>query len=169
MINFANELLIGIVNSTTMRFEYDIKIPDEYKKIIHDIFTWHQTTLPSQNLVLALEGDLGAGKTTFTQQLAKMLSVEEHVTSPTFTIMKGYEITHPDFTTLIHIDAYRIESEEEAVPIKIVSLLTQPQAIVCIEWPEQIASYIPKTAVRLQFTITENENRHVVVLYPETE
>lgn len=152
-----------------MRFDYDIKKPEEYQKIFQDIFSWYQTVgLGGKTLVLALEGDLGAGKTTFTQELAKMLAVEGPVTSPTFTIMKEYALTHADFTTLIHIDAYRIESEDEVKPIKIPDMLVRPKAIVCIEWPQQVASYIPKTAVHIQFVITDDENRRVVVRYPKT-
>ena len=63
--------------------------------------------------VLALHGELGAGKTTFTQTLARTLGVTDAVTSPTFVIMKLYELQHQSFETLIHIDAYRIEHSDE--------------------------------------------------------
>lgn len=63
--------------------------------------------------VIALSGDLGAGKTTLTQELARQLGVTDTVISPTFVIMKEYAITRGPYTQLVHIDAYRLESAAE--------------------------------------------------------
>lgn len=117
-------------------------------------------------MVITLEGDLGAGKTTFTQELGRNLGVTEQVTSPTFTIMKQYELDHELFDTLVHIDAYRFESEEEARPLRLEEIFTIPRAIVCVEWPERIPSLIPKTATSLTISIIEDEKRLVTVQYP---
>ena len=68
------------------------------------------------NLV-CLSGNLGAGKTTFTQHIAKHLYIEEKITSPTFVLMKKYPIDFRQFKNLIHIDAYRIEDPEELVKV----------------------------------------------------
>ena len=59
--------------------------------------------------VAALQGELGAGKTTFTQEVGRILGVTENMHSPTFVIMKIYEIDWKGFKNLIHVDAYRIE------------------------------------------------------------
>jgi tRNA threonylcarbamoyladenosine biosynthesis protein TsaE len=61
--------------------------------------------------ILALQGNLGAGKTVFTKGAAEALGVTEHVTSPTFVIQKTYELTNQPWKQLVHIDAYRLESE----------------------------------------------------------
>jgi tRNA threonylcarbamoyladenosine biosynthesis protein TsaE len=142
-----------------MKQEYRVETPTAYQAVIADIFTKSNR----DTLVLALSGDLGAGKTTFTQELAKHLGVAESVTSPTFTIMKQYDLTGGDFDCLVHIDAYRLESESEAGPLRLSEIFAMPRTIVCIEWPERIASYIPETALRVLITIGDNECRQVLV------
>lgn len=88
--------------------------------------------------VLALSGELGAGKTTLTQAIATVLGVTESVVSPTFVIAKWYTPTKGDFTTLVHIDAYRINDESELGPLGFASLLLSPKTLIVIEWPEKI-------------------------------
>ncbi|MEZ4200481.1 MAG: tRNA (adenosine(37)-N6)-threonylcarbamoyltransferase complex ATPase subunit type 1 TsaE [Candidatus Paceibacterota bacterium] len=111
--------------------------------------------------VLALHGDLGAGKTTFVQLLARQLGVEETVTSPTFVVMKQYETTH-DFSNLIHIDAYRIETEEEMRVLGFEGLLQSPQTLICIEWAERIKNLLPTHTHHLTFT-PDGETRTVTL------
>lgn len=129
----------------------------------HPIATLEDLTLFTESLlqslhakdratVLALTGDLGAGKTTFTQTLATQLGVTETVTSPTFVLVKQYTTTHPQFHTLVHFDAYRIEDQSELAPLKLEETLSDPNTIMCIEWPEQCSSIIPADAIKLTFT-----------------
>ena len=93
--------------------------------------------------VIALSGDLGAGKTTLTQELAKLLGVKENVVSPTFIIMKIYKI-NPDslyyshFKKLIHIDAYRLDSHLELLKIGWQKLQDDKDNLIIIEWPEKV-------------------------------
>jgi tRNA threonylcarbamoyladenosine biosynthesis protein TsaE len=93
--------------------------------------------------IVALTGDLGSGKTTLVQALAEILGVTEVVTSPTFVVMKSYETTHPVFTTLVHVDAYRIDDVSELAPLHFKQILDIPQALICIEWPQRIAVALP--------------------------
>jgi tRNA threonylcarbamoyladenosine biosynthesis protein TsaE len=93
--------------------------------------------------VVVLTGDLGAGKTTFTQALAKILGVQEAVQSPTFSIMKLYGTERTDIQTLIHMDAYRIESLDELRPLRFAELLTKSHTLICIEWGERIEAALP--------------------------
>ena len=95
--------------------------------------------------VVAFYGELGAGKTTLVQAIATELGVQEMVTSPTFVIAKWYRTTTSDFYTLVHIDAYRIEKEEELSTLGFDKLLREPKALVIIEWPEKL----PKTLATL--------------------
>ncbi len=88
--------------------------------------------------VVAFYGELGAGKTTLVQAIATELGVEELVTSPTFVIAKWYRTTVGNFYTLVHIDAYRIEKEEELSTLGFDKLLREPKALVVIEWPEKL-------------------------------
>jgi tRNA threonylcarbamoyladenosine biosynthesis protein TsaE len=107
--------------------------------------------------VITLAGDLGVGKTAFTKELAKILGVSHEVTSPTFVIMKSYPIsTHPFFKTLTHIDAYRIESEDEIRVLGFAELLKDPTQLICIEWPEKIQNSVPTDALTISFTLLKD-------------
>jgi tRNA threonylcarbamoyladenosine biosynthesis protein TsaE len=115
--------------------------------------------------LVTLTGDLGAGKTTFTGQLAAHLGVTEPVVSPTFGIMKSYELLdHPDFDRLVHIDAYRIEDISEVGPLRFAELFQTPRTLICLEWPEQIASVLPKQQVAVTLEIGKGEERIVSVM-----
>ncbi len=113
--------------------------------------------------IVALHGDLGAGKAAFVQALGKVLKVEEAMTSPTFTIMRQYDIGHKLFDRLVHIDAYRLETEEEFRPLKIEELFKQPRTLVFIEWAEKMSNILPKEIFNLSFTINNDESRSVTI------
>lgn len=90
--------------------------------------------------IVTLRGDLGAGKTAFVKACAQHLGIREEITSPTFVIQKEYSIsTHPIFTTLIHIDAYRLKGKEELQYLKWNEIISKPQTIIFLEWPECVA------------------------------
>lgn len=112
--------------------------------------------------VLALHGDLGAGKTTFMQALAKELGVSEQVTSPTFVIMKKYETDHSVFKHLTHLDAYRIEDIDEMRPLQFEAELAEKDTIIGIEWAEKIEALLPAHTLTLTFTI-EGDTRKIVL------
>lgn len=112
--------------------------------------------------VLALAGDLGAGKTTFVQTLATELGVSEPVTSPTFTILKGYETTDTVWSQLLHMDAYRIEDSSELGPLQFNDLINTPDTLFCIEWAEKISDYLPVDTVWLQFSNTTDDTARTV-------
>jgi len=116
----------------------------------------------SGSVVVGITGDLGAGKTTFVQILAKLLGVIDVVTSPTFTIMKGYE-TAPGapFSTLIHMDAYRIEDKDELRPLRLAEIMQQPKTLICIEWAERIYEALPENTHFLSFTTPDLEVRQI--------
>jgi len=109
-----------------------------------------------QAVVLALSGDLGAGKTTLVQTIARDLGVIEAVTSPTFVIMNQYETTDKYFSKLIHIDAYRIEDIAEMKTLGFETLLKRPNTLICIEWAERIKPLLPVDAVRLELSADKN-------------
>lgn len=108
--------------------------------------------------VVALYGDLGAGKTTLVQMLAKSLGVTEEVTSPTFVIMKSYDTVGPyNIDQLVHIDAYRIEEASEMEVLGFRELLETPGVLVCIEWAEHIKSLLPKNVIEVSISISDND------------
>ncbi len=113
--------------------------------------------------VLCLEGDLGAGKTTFTQFFAQALGVEDYVTSPTFTIMNSYQgVLHGAPVELHHFDVYRIGSPEEMDEIGFDDFL-YGDGICVVEWASLVAPLIPKTAVWLCMTFDEAFRRVVTL------
>lgn len=114
--------------------------------------------------VIALSGDLGAGKTTFAQAVARELGVTETVTSPTFIIERVYKLSRESgrgFAHLIHIDAYRLESERELEALGWEELVADPQNLILIEWCERVPSLIPKDAKRLTFSYVSEDTRTI--------
>jgi tRNA threonylcarbamoyladenosine biosynthesis protein TsaE len=119
-------------------------------------------------VVLAISGDLGTGKTTFVQCLAQALGVSDVVTSPTFTIMKGYQVNRTSaFENLVHMDAYRIESLDEVRPLRLIEILQTPRTLVCIEWAERIEAALPEHTWRLLFTAAASGTRQVTLIAPQ--
>ncbi|MEI7498051.1 MAG: tRNA (adenosine(37)-N6)-threonylcarbamoyltransferase complex ATPase subunit type 1 TsaE [Candidatus Falkowbacteria bacterium] len=89
--------------------------------------------------VIALFGNLGAGKTVFAQGLARGLTIRDNITSPTFVVMKIYPIhKHPSISTLCHVDAYRLTAPEDINTIGLDEYLHRPDCVCLIEWPEKI-------------------------------
>lgn len=125
---------------------------------------WKHTVPNTGATVIAISGDLGAGKTTFVQQIAQILGIEETVTSPTFVIMKSYETTDVQFKNLVHIDAYRIEDDSEMGPLNFTKLLTQDQTLVCIEWAERISTFLPPRTIKLDLEALAH-SKHKITYY----
>jgi tRNA threonylcarbamoyladenosine biosynthesis protein TsaE len=119
-------------------------------------------TLPT-TAVVTLHGDLGAGKTTFVQQLGQFLGVTDPITSPTFGILARYTTSHPIWQTLLHMDAYRLEEVSELGPLHFTDLLTEPHTLFCIEWADRITAALPQTTIHLTLAIEAADARRVVV------
>ena len=88
--------------------------------------------------VIAFSGDLGAGKTTLTKEIAKQLGIKESVVSPTFVIMKIYKTKEKDFKNLIHIDAYRLDKSEELLHLGWEEISKNKENFIIVEWPERV-------------------------------
>lgn len=107
--------------------------------------------------VFALHGDLGAGKTTFVQSFARLLGIDESVTSPTFVIMKKYTITNSRWNNMIHIDAYRLSTASEMEVLGLVDELGRGENIIFIEWAEKVVDLLPKETINIYFTLKGQE------------
>jgi tRNA threonylcarbamoyladenosine biosynthesis protein TsaE len=112
-------------------------------------------------LVVALSGDLGAGKTAFTQAVAKHLGIKEKVTSPTFVIMKKYSINLENYKFLFHFDAYRLKNERELLYLKWEEIINNQEHVVFIEWPENVKKAIPSDAKFIYISHKENGRRNL--------
>ncbi len=113
----------------------------------------------SQATIVALRGDLGAGKTTFTQSLAKQLGVIDRVTSPTFVVLKNYGTGHEVFDQLVHIDAYRLENEKDLDVLNWGEYLDSKTNIIVIEWPERVKGALPGDTIWIDFEYKDEETR----------
>ncbi|MBQ1522708.1 MAG: tRNA (adenosine(37)-N6)-threonylcarbamoyltransferase complex ATPase subunit type 1 TsaE [Erysipelotrichaceae bacterium] len=104
------------------------------------------------NTLITLSGDLGAGKTTFTQGLARGLGIDKKVTSPTFTIMKEYKGRLP----LYHIDAYRLENITQDLGF---DEYIESDGVCVIEWANFIEYVLPEELLNIEFTINDDDSR----------
>lgn len=118
--------------------------------------------------IIALEGELGAGKTTLVRGLAKGLGIDPGlVSSPTFVLMNEYERRgNPRTLTLVHIDAYRLSGPEELAALGWDRLLEDPGAIIAVEWPSRVEGALPPhrtTTITLEHT---GEHTRYITLTP---
>ena len=111
--------------------------------------------------MVGLYGDLGAGKTTFVQAVAKALGVAETVTSPTFLIFRRYTLHDSCYTNLIHVDAYRLKNSEELRKLRFDELLADPRNLILVEWADRVVDLLPKDHHKLQFEFVDDITRKI--------
>src|SRR4051812_10109093 len=107
--------------------------------------------------IVALSGDLGAGKTTYVQTLAREFGVEDQVNSPTFVIEKIYECSEGPFVRLIHIDAYRLKNMHELEVLGWAEIVADKANLILIEWPENVAEILPEGTIRISLGGSDDE------------
>jgi len=136
-------------------------------------------------VVLGLVGDLGGGKTTFLQGLAKGLGIKEKVLSPTFIIMRKYALESrkwpiarglgpigkvesgkkatlcPPLSTFYHFDCYRIQKPKEILDLGFKEIISDPKNIVVIEWAEKIKKILPKDTIWINFEFKDKNKRKI--------
>ncbi len=108
-------------------------------------------------LILALRGDLGAGKTTFTQGFLKGLGVRRRVSSPTFVLMKRFTLRNLPFANVYHIDCYRVKKSAELSSLGLKEIFENPENLVLVEWPERLGRILPKRRLNLVFRHGKDE------------
>ena len=111
----------------------------------------------SRGDVLTLQGDLGAGKTTFARFFLEALGVTGDITSPTFPIVISYPL--PDLT-VYHFDLYRIKSSEELYEIGLDEALSQ--GVTLIEWPQIAKNHLPTSSLYIEIVIGQHELRDLI-------
>ncbi|OGD56960.1 tRNA (adenosine(37)-N6)-threonylcarbamoyltransferase complex ATPase subunit type 1 TsaE [Candidatus Berkelbacteria bacterium RBG_13_40_8] len=121
--------------------------------------------------ILALEGELGSGKTTFVKGLAEGLGVTETILSPTFVLLKEYDILRPKFhlrggtnmVKFVHVDAYRVETIEDIKSVGIEDYLNRNDVILTIEWADKIEEILPKNTIHVKFETLEEKTRKISI------
>ena len=139
------------------------KKPEQTQQFAAKILTKLTARPRNGALILALAGDLGAGKTTFVQGLAQELGITEPITSPTFILANTYDISSSDKQRkLTHIDCYRFESAANAEILPFTEMFQDQEHLICIEWPEKIQELLPKDTVWIGFEYGKKENERII-------
>ncbi len=113
--------------------------------------------------VIALSGDLGAGKTTFTQGFAEGLGIKDKIISPTFVLMRIHKIPKSK-KTLFHIDLYRLENSDQFLNLGLKEIIDDQDNIVLIEWAEKAKDLLPKNTLWITFENINENSRKITVL-----
>jgi len=143
-MNILDRLRLGITTATA----------DETRRLAAEL----AVVLPPDS-TLALHGDLGVGKTTFVQGLARGMGVREQVTSPTFAI---YTVYRGAGRTLVHLDAYRLEGEGQVESLLLEEFLVSPW-VLAVEWPEKTGGWLPPAALHLTLSIVEGDKHRITL------
>ena len=130
--------------------------------------TWALAAVLAEELgpgtVMALHGDLGAGKTCFVQGFAAALGIDEPITSPTYTLIGEYEGRLP----LHHIDLYRLSGPEEALGLGLEEYF-DANGITAIEWAERAEGLLPPDLLHIQITVDDTTETRTFRIFRENE
>jgi tRNA threonylcarbamoyladenosine biosynthesis protein TsaE len=132
---------------TTKSFKETQKLARDFAKVL------------KKGDIVCLYGDLGSGKTTFTQGLAEGLEIKNRIISPTFVIVRSYVQRVLNF---YHIDLYRIESEKSLKSLGIEEILYNKNNIVVIEWAEKLKKYLPQERIDIEIFYKKDNTRKII-------
>jgi tRNA threonylcarbamoyladenosine biosynthesis protein TsaE len=139
-----------------------LKFTSYSKKETQDI-ALHISSKIKKSQIICFQGDLGAGKTTFIQAILGYFKAKKPYTSPTFVIMKKYEIENcVIIKNIYHIDAYRIDSLS-LQELGWEELLQDPKNLILLEWPEKVIEIIPKEAQYVDIKWISENSREIVI------
>lgn len=113
--------------------------------------------------VLLLYGNLGAGKTTFTQGLAEGLGIKERILSPTFVLQRSHSLNLHNIKTFHHIDLYRIEGKSEIDSLGLSEILQDKEAVMLIEWAEKLKDYMPEKGYKILIDYLDDKTRSIEI------
>jgi tRNA threonylcarbamoyladenosine biosynthesis protein TsaE len=140
------------------------KSAEETKKVGFNLAAvLRKESISNKAFIIALEGNLGSGKTTFIQGLAKGLGVRENVLSPTFVIQKDFPLKLKNFKNFYHIDAYRLEYYKELLELGFIDLAKNPGNLIVIEWADKIKKILPKNILKIKFINLGKNKREITI------
>lgn len=113
--------------------------------------------------IISLIGDLGSGKTVFSQGFARGLGIKENIVSPTFVLERIYKLPQKDHRHLVHIDAYRFEKPKELLDLSFNSLVKNPQNIILIEWADRVRKILPRNCIKIRFEHFDKNKRKITI------
>lgn len=116
--------------------------------------------------VIALEGELGSGKTTFTKGFARGLGIKSRITSPTFVLMRPYFLKKKgvtEYSKFYHIDAYRVKDYKDFLPLGLKEILSDKRNIILIEWAERVKPILPKSIIKIHIDHIRKNERKIII------
>lgn len=137
-----------------MKKEYITSSPEETQKVAQEFAK--EISKKKSVIVIGLKGELGGGKTTFVQALAKALGIKEKILSPTFVIFKK-------FGNFYHFDCYRIKNSKEILELGFKEIISNPNNIVVIEWADNIKKILPPNTIWINFKFINTTTRKIVI------
>ena len=112
-------------------------------------------------VVFGLSGNLGGGKTTFLQGFAKGLGIKEKITSPTFVIMRRFQVSSFKLQAFYHLDCYRLKNEKDVLALGWKEIISDPKNIVAVEWSEKMKKILPKNTIFINFKFINENTREI--------
>lgn len=112
--------------------------------------------------IVALIGELGAGKTTFIQGFAKGLGIKDKIISPTFVLIRQHKIPNSNLM-LLHVDLYRLERKLEIKSLGLSEILSNSNNVVLIEWAEKARGLLPENTKHIKFQIINQNKRKITI------
>lgn len=114
--------------------------------------------------VIALTGELGAGKTVFTKGVAAGLKIKKLITSPTFTVMNVYPVQHKTIRQLVHIDCYRITNPKELAALGVQEYFNDPVTVTVVEWAERAKTILTKPTYTIRLELKDETRRIITII-----
>lgn len=137
--------------------------PKETQKIASDLA---QKIIKTKNgVVIALEGELGAGKTVFVKGFAEAIGIKSKIKSPTFVLMRSYKIqdTRYKIQNLYHLDCYRIAGHKDLRIPELEEVFNEKGSIVLVEWAERIKEILPKKHITIHIDHVDENKRKITI------
>lgn len=145
-----------------MKSEYITKSPEETREVAKKV-----AQEMKNGGVVCLYGDLGSGKTTFTQGFAEALGIERSVNSPTFLVVRTYRLpddkSNETIQSFYHIDLYRLNQESEMKDVGLEDIFVNPENLVVVEWSEKLGSLLPSKRLDIHFTYVDDNSRTITL------
>lgn len=113
--------------------------------------------------LIALSGNLGAGKTALVKAMAENLGIAEAITSPTFVLLKVYDLNFKNFKKFVHVDCYRLDGNEDLQDLGLEDYIADPGALVLIEWAEKIKNLPEGNLLKIKIEILSTEKRKIII------
>ncbi len=116
----------------------------------------------SRAFIIGLRGQIGSGKTTFIQGFAHGLGLKRRLLSPTFLILRRYQLPITNYQFLFHVDCYRLKNAKELSALSFKKIIRNPKNIIITEWADKIKKFLPKNIIWIKLDHGQKENERII-------